>query len=386
MKDKKILSLALKVMIPVVVLTVLLILKFTVFTKEELSLARYAIVGVEGFDGNAKATVALDDTGLYKALCGKDATDADRQEYEEFVNSVTCFIDKNDKLSNGDNIKVSVEYDKEVADRLGVRVDITEREYRVSGLRTGVELDLFEDVKIITGGISPFVYVTCINESDDEYLKSLEYTIDKTSGLAIGDEITITCNIDKDRAESLNYYYDTNELKYTITVADAYVNDLNGIDMDIINGLEEENVAVIINETADTTYHMSYKVTLNSSYLYRDNNEEAVGFKLYEVILADNATNVEQEHENYVFAIYRGSIALPKYTTEADPYDYIDAYFCFKYSDAVISKDGEFLMATNNPENRYACAGSYELIVKSITEDIGGGYTLYEYNNNMEEW
>ena len=196
MKDKKNLSLALKVMIPVVVLTVLLILKFTVFTKEELSLARYAIVGVEGFDGNAKATVALDDTGLYKALCGKDATDADRQQYEEFVNSVTCFIDKNDKLSNGDNIKVSVEYDKEVADRLGVRVDITEREYRVSGLRTGVELDLFEDVKIITGGISPFVYVTCINESDDEYLKSLEYTIDKTSGLAIGDEITITCNID----------------------------------------------------------------------------------------------------------------------------------------------------------------------------------------------
>lgn len=384
MKEKKKLALILKLAIPLTILIVLITLKFTVFSKEKFSLARYTIVGVTGFDTIAKASVSVDEMGLYKALAGEKSTETDWKKYEGFVNSVECTLDKFDNLSNGDKLVVSVTYDETIAKELGIKVDIVEREYKVSGLRTGSKLDLFADVKIITGGISPFVYVTCINESEDEYLAGLEYYISKTSGLSIGDEITITCKIDKDRADSLGYYFEETEKKYVISTADKYIDDVSEIDMELVDNLSEDNISVIINETANTTYHMSYKVTQDTAYLYRDNNEEAVGFKFDRVVLANNNTGVEQEHENYVLVVYHGSIALPKYTAEADPYDYVDAYFGFKYSDAILSKDGEFLMATNDPHNRFVCAGSYEALINTVQEDIGVGYDMQEINDTEE--
>ncbi len=385
MKEKNKLSLVLKLAIPLAILIVLIVFKFTVFTETKFSLARYAVVGVEGFDTRATATVVVDELGLYKALAGDDASQTEQLKYKEFVESVSCTISQNNNLSNGDELVVTVDYDEAVAKKLGIRVDFTERIYKVSGLRTGTELDLFADIKIITGGISPFVYVTCINESEDEYLKSLEYTIDKTSGLSIGDEITITCNIDSERADSLGYYFNESEKKYIISTADKYIDNPQEIDIELINGLSEENINVIISETADTTYHMSYAVTQNNEYLYRDNNEAAVGFWFDRVLLANNSTGVEQEHENYILVVYHGSIALPKYTTEPDPYDYVNAYFCFKYSDAILSMDGEFLMATNDPHNRFVCGDSYEAVVNAVLEDIGAGYDLQEYTNVLEE-
>ena len=385
MKKKVNLSLILKLGIPLTILVVLLILKFTVFNAKEFSLARYTIVGVNGFNSRATATVTVDETGLYKALAGKDSTENEWKKYEGFVESVSCTLDKVDNLSNGDELIITVSYDENIAKSLGIDVDITERKYKVSGLRTGKELDLFADVKIITGGISPFIYVTCINESEDEYLSTLEYSIDKTSGNSIGDEITITCKIDAEHANSLGYYYKEAEKKYIISTADKYIDSPSEIDMDLVEGLTSDNVDVIITETANTTYHMVYKATKNNLYLYRDGNEEAVGFALEKVLLANNNTGMEQEHENYVLVVYRGSIALPNYTQTEDPYDYVETFFCFMYSDAVLSKDGEFIMATNDPQNRYVCADSYENVIDIAFEEMGGGYTIQEYNSTEEE-
>ena len=385
MKKNVKLSLILKLVVPLVILVVLLVLKFTVFSSKEFSLARYTIVGIEGFNTRATATVSVDEMGLYKALAGSQSTENEWKKYEEFVNSVTCTLDKNDNLSNGDKLRITVSYDESIAKALGIDVKVTEREYKVSGLRTGKELDLFADVKIITGGISPFIYVTCLNESEDEYLSSLEYSIDKTYGLAIGDEITITCKIDKEHADEMGYFFEETEKKYVISTADKYIDNPSEIDIEFIEALSGDNVNVIITETADTTYHMVYKVTQDNMYLYRDGNEDAVGFSLDRVVLANNNTGMEQEHENYVLVIYHGSIALPKYTQEADPYDYVDSYFCFKYSDAILSMDGEFLMATNDPHNRYVCADSYENVINSVLMDIGGGYDMQEYIYMEEE-
>ena len=253
MKKKVKLSLILKLVIPLMVLVVLLVLKFTVFSPKEFSLARYTIVGVEGFNTSAYATVTVDEMGLYKALAGKDSTEDEWKLYEDFVNSVTCSLDKNDNLSNGDVLKITVDYDESIAKSLGIDVEVTEREYKVSGLRTGKELDLFADVKIITGGISPFIYVTCLNESEDEYLSTLEYSIDKTYGLAIGDEITITCKIDEEHADSLGYFYKEIEKKYVISTADKYIDDPSEIDIKLIDSLSETNIDVIVSIFAGHT-------------------------------------------------------------------------------------------------------------------------------------
>lgn len=367
-----------KVAIPLVILIVLIVLKNTVFSSDEFSLARYAMVTIEGFDSRARANAYLDDVGLYNALAGEKASEEEKNKYKPFVDSISITLDREDGLSNGDVVKVSVEYDRDMAEELGLVIDLDNRYVKVKNLKEGRELDLFSDVKIITGGISPYVYAAYINESEDEYLSKLEYDIDKNAELSIGDEITITCMIDEESAAKKGYYYDTNKMQYTIVKADKYIDSVDEVDVGVIEELKEECIEVIVNETNDTTYHMSYKVTGSNEYLYRDNNEKAVGFEYYGTVLANNDIGFEQKHENYVLVFYKGSIALPTYTTEEDPYDYIDAYFCFIYSDAILTKDGEFLMATNEPENRFVCGNSYENALAAVEESIGRGYAMQD--------
>ena len=137
MKEKIKLSLVLKLAIPLVILVVLLILKLTVSTENKFSLARYAVVGLEGFNNRATATVVIDELGLYKALAGEDSTSSEQLKYKEFVETVTCSINRNDKLSNGDELIVSVDYNKDIAEQLGIKVDVTERKYIVQSKRSG---------------------------------------------------------------------------------------------------------------------------------------------------------------------------------------------------------------------------------------------------------
>ena len=368
-------STLIKVTVPAILIVLLIILRFNVFSESEFSPARYVVVEVNGVDSRGRAEAYLDEESLYNALADNEDYETAKLKYGEFVDTINISVSKNEELSNGDVITIRTDYDETVAEKLGITVDYSERSITVSGLKKGEELDLFSDVKIITGGTSPYVYATYINESENEYLASLEYKIDKTSDLSIGDEITITCLIDETAAADNGYYYDVSEMKYTIAQADKYIDSPDEIDMSAIEALTKDNIQTITDETADTTYHMAYKVTGDSGYLYRDNNEAAVSFELDRVTLANNTTGFEQKYENYILVFYKGYIALPKYTTEEDPYDYVEAYFCFMYSDAILTMNGEFAMAAGT-NSRFVCGSSYESAVKAVEEEIGNGYAV----------
>ena len=371
-------SIVFKILIPIVILAVLVVAYIMRTNKDEFSLARYVIFTIEGVDSRGKATLDIDETGVYNALAEIYGVDEPQQYYESFVGSLNISADKTEGLSNGDIISVEVEYDEQIAATLGIDVDIATRSIQITGLRTGEKINLFSDIKIITGGISPYVYATYVNESENEFISSLEYKISRTGNLAVGDEIEISCSVDEKTAAEHGYYYDVDVMTYVITKADKYADAPEEVDMELIESLEEVNIKVIRDETADTTYRMAYKVTGRTEYLYRDNNEEAVSFTSDKVILAVNDSGIKREHENYVLAFYKGSIALPRYTTEADPYDYVNAYFCFIYSDAVFARDGKFLMATNEPEKRYVCGENFEVVMTAVEETIGKEYVFKE--------
>lgn len=381
MSRSKLLGLIIKIAVPVVLLTVLIIIKVRTSSDDKLILSRYVLVTFDGFDERAAAAAVLDEVGLYSALAGKDAGEDEKLKYEEFVSSVTFKLDKTKDVKNGDEITVEVNCDDGLADKLRIKVDKTPRKVSVSGLETGNQLDVFGELKIITGGISPYIYVTYSNESKNEYLSSLEYDISKTSGLAIGDEITIKCSIDKKTAADKGYYFDSNEMTYTIEEADKYIDAPSELDMEILNGIVAENIKVIGEEVADTTNHMSYEVTGDMNYLFRDGNEEAKDFKLSKAVLAVNASGYEQKHENYVLLFYNGKVVMPLYNNADDPYEYLDAWMCFIYSDAVLLREGKMSMATNDPQLRYVCGSSYDDVQLSVMDEIGRAYDFIEIEN-----
>ena len=376
MNRKKITKIAIIAGVSVAVLCVLIFLGIKHLSGDSVYIAGYVIVKTEGIDGRGKAEAVLDEVGLYGALAGTKATEEDKSRYKNFVDSVSFTLDKQDKLSNGDEIVLSITYDKTEADKLGIKTADNDRRIKVAGLSEGTLLDAFAEIKIITGGISPYIYVTYSNESENEYLASLEYSISKTSGLAIGDKIVIKCLADEKNAADKGFYFDTMEMEYTISEADKYIDKPELMDVSVIKELSEENIETIKTETEDTTSHMSYEVTKDTGYLYRDNNESAKDISFVKAVLAYNSSGFEREHENYILLFYRGDIVIPTYTDSDDPYEYIEGYFCFMYSDAVITRDGEFSMATNDPVLRYVCGKSYEEALSDAEAEMGSGYEL----------
>lgn len=381
MSRSKLLGLIIKIAVPVVLLTVLIIIKVRTSSDDKLILSRYVLVTFDGFDERAAAAAVIDEAGLYSALAGRDAGEDEKLKYKEFVSSVTFRLDKTKDVKNGDELTVEVDCDDGLADKLRIKVDKMPRKVSVSGLETGNFLDVFGELKIITGGISPYIYVTYSNESKNEYLSSLEYDISKTSSLAIGDEINIKCSIDKKTASEKGYYFDSNEMTYTIEEADKYIDAPSELDMEILNGIVTENIKVIGEEVADTTNHMSYEVTGDMNYLFRDGNEEARDFKLSKAVLAVNASGYEQKHENYVLFFYNGKVVMPLYNNTDDPYEYLDAWMCFIYSDAVLLREGKMSMATNDPQLRYVCGSSYEDVQLAVVDEIGRAYDFIEIEN-----
>ena len=374
MKIKQYKSLIWKLGIPLVILITLIVVKIVTGKNDNSNIAGYVMVNVEGFDKRAVAKLSINTVGLENALKDKNTTQSELSDIETFIGTVTYEADKTENLSNGDVITIKASYNNELADRLGIKFKSNTRTYKVSGLEKGQMLDAFKDIKIITGGISPYVYVTYDNESDNEYLKTLEYSIDKSSNLAIGDQVTITCNADVESAQEKGYYFDTLEMKYTITEADKYIDDGREFDKELIESLVDEDIDVIVKEIEDTTEHMSYKVTQDVNYLFKDGNEEADDFSLEKAVLAYNDSGYEQEHENYLLLYFKGNIKIPTYNTTGDAYTNLECRFCFMYSDAVLLRDKTISMATNDPEMRYVCGTDFDDVKLAVTSEIGSSY------------
>lgn len=380
MDKKKILGIFIKVSVPVVVLAVILVVVLSKNRKNEFSLTDYAQIDIKGVDGNGKVNISLDKDGLYKYFVDDDTSDSEAEEYKKFVESVYFDADVTEELSNGDEVIITAHYDAEIAKALDVKTGDITRKVKVSGLKDGVMLDAFKELQIITSGVSPYVTVTYNNQSSNEYLKTLEYSISRTSGVKVGDTITITCKADEDYAATKGYYFDTLEMNYTIDKADVYVEKETDINKSVLNTIVEDAKKVITEATADTTTRMTYQVTGDKGYLYRDGNEEAVAFELYKAELAYNATSYANAHHNYIMVYLKGQIRVPNYSGSEDPYEYIDAYFCFVFYDAIRTADGEFCMAVNELDKRYICGRSFDEVKAQMNGQIGQGYNYTEIN------
>ena len=93
-----------------------------------------------------------------------------------------------------------------------------------------------------------------------------------------------------------------------------------------------------------------------------------------------NATNYTNAHHNYELVYLKGQIRVPNYSGSEDPYEYIDAYFCFVFYDAIRTADGEFCMAVNELEKRYICGRSFDEVKAQMNGQIGQGYNYTEIN------
>ena len=286
-------------------------------------------------------------------------------DYRKLADSIKASISETD-ISNGDKLTVTVEYDAELAEKIGITVSKSEYTVRASGIGQGEETDLFANIEVIFAGISPNAYVVINNNWKDGYISKLQFTADKSNDVKIGDEITIICSASPEDlarhgivAKQLSVVYKADRLS-------SYVTSVSQIDMEMLQSMQNEAQKTIHSQTEDKTFRMLYRATGNRDYLYALNEETTANIQLVDKLLLTRKNVSEADTGNYVYLIYSAEVS------NADSMETV--YFVFEYSEGYVTVDGEFNILHDEPAERYSCSTDYEALYQ---EKIGAKEDLY---------
>ena len=159
--------------------------------KPTVKLDKYLNVTFEGYESAGKAEVSFDKDGFKKEYGSKIKAS------EYFL--ITCVdgdIDKPTGLSNGDTVKFAWQCnDEEALNKYGIRLNYSDREYTVEGLKAVGSFDPFEGVEVAFDGISSEGYAVLSGKSAAKEAENLTYDIDRKEGLSNGDTITVAVSL-----------------------------------------------------------------------------------------------------------------------------------------------------------------------------------------------
>ena len=229
-----------------------------------INLTDYATVNFEGVDGKGTATVNYDLTQLEKDFVGDDDGNISQEEAQELVNfasfemSIKWELDKQEALSNGDKVKLTVTYNEDSAKEQKINIKgETTKEFEVTGLKEPITLDAFDPevfdtdtgVKISYEGISPMASIVIENGcGDGQAQRFVEYVPDKTYEISNGDTITITASL-TEQAIKEGYVLKEEQTQITVEGLESYVLNLSEL-----NEGDRNNVETKLNDLfKDTT-------------------------------------------------------------------------------------------------------------------------------------
>ena len=171
---------------------------------------------------------------------------------------------ENGTLSNGDVIKITAEYDEDLAKELHITVKDTEYEYTVEGLADLVEVDLFEGLEVGWGvsyyGSTPTLQVE--QTSDDELLQNISYYTEEVDDTTV----EVTASIDEESLISQGYIAKDNTYTKTYDVGQRPIpiTSLDGEGVEEAYRQEAEKVATAYQNMCSKIYVEGNPVTISS--------------------------------------------------------------------------------------------------------------------------
>ena len=220
---------------------------FTGCGKQKVELNSFIKVESEGYDGYGNASYSVDTESLEAAL---NTIVDDNSNIQSLENLMSGELDKTESLSNGDtltfNWSISENQEKAIEDKLGIDIVYESFESTVEGLEDPANFDVSSILEIETRGASPNASIEVNTIYED-----LNAKVDKSEGLANGDEVTITIvprELDKTLEEvcaEYNIPVFNSEFKYTIEGLPNYVKTVDEIPESVLNVMLEKSDKII---------------------------------------------------------------------------------------------------------------------------------------------
>lgn len=299
-----------------VLLILIAIIVLVVTHKKTLDLQDYTKVSFEGYNGYGIATIDfdrdkfMDDVEEYGDVDDVDTDDIDDiEDWAELltdsadaydaINDISYELDKSDKLSNGDKVKVKYEFDNEKAAEIGLKFKGEDKEFEVKGLKKVKEINPFDDLTVEFSGISPNAKVEITSDSSEDVISYIRFEADKTSGIAKGDKITVTVDVDEDYILK-NYGCKLKETskEYTCEDVDEYIIKYADISTEYLETIKTQAQDVINSYFAEEKeYIQAGKLTFEGVYFLT--NKDVSTWSSHNILDVVYSTTVKSKDKSF---------------------------------------------------------------------------------------
>ena len=382
-----------------VLLVILILVLILVNGKKTINLEEYVTVGTDGYDGQGTAyadwkseladvvlkAMGIDAKKMDEYIDNGDFLNSDSslakayaayEKYDEMMESLDLHIDRNENLSNGDKITVTITYDNELAAENDIKFTGEKYVYVVSGLEKLEAVNPFEGLTVEFTGASPQLKAELSYNGPQDFLQEYQFSIDKMENLEIGDTVTVTCNCSKEDAAYHGASLSETTKEYTVGEADAYVGTVRQLEEKGTDGMQKDAKDVIESYFARNTDQIGYK-NLKYQGIYVLNQKQPNGWDSY----------------NSIYMIYSATVTSKE---DEKQFQTTKVYLPVQFINVILSKEGELTWDVPNEiagttDLRYGWFGQvsgYETEKDMYQELIAqqkDGYT-YEISTTLQEF
>ncbi len=285
------------------------------------------------------------------------------------------------QMSNGDNVKVSVQFGSDDFVRAGVELIGLEKEYTVSNLTETQPVDILQYYKVTFTGLNGSGKATLEPTQDSltvgdfsvnlktgectyqgEFWRNLYVNLSKSHGLSNDEKIKLYFNLDDNIFLKYGYALTPVEKELTVTGLASYVTTLSQIqNSDAVVAAGKQVVFDYLNDDWAGAVHNIYWGKFYNQAIGED-------MKLHNMVLTTPKSSASTTH-NDLWLIYSVTLSDNKITT---PTVY---YFAIRQSDVAVYGDGT--LYADSWVNKYNGYTSYEALYEEL---------IKQFNLNIESY
>lgn len=178
---------------------------------------------------------------VYRELYGN----TDKSAANDLIRYISVSLDKNNKLSNGDTVRIIWKIDNEKIETYFVcDYAYTSETITVAGLKDANTFNPFEKIEVSFSGVSPYGVADVYNYGPD--YRGI-YKVMPNKNLKNGDKVTVTysCSDKANMIANYGVYPSTFEKTYTVSGLDAYVQSITELSNEQQNKLVSDAIRKI---------------------------------------------------------------------------------------------------------------------------------------------
>ena len=372
-----------------VILTVIIGALKSLAPYEKVDLADYANYTYSGYNTKGSVDVVINEdlTSILMQKLKQDYEDAfinfkkcDTEDYHRFYSSLSVTVNAPEYLSNGSRFSYTVNYDKDLAKKLKLKVKNDTREVMVSGLVTAAVISydtLFEGISFTYEGVSPKLSATMTNNTVNPYLADVEFIIEgEEEYYEEGDVIRVRAVYDEKVCLEKHFVIDKEQSEcykdFIVEANSHYVRSASELSQDIINrAVSAANSAFTTKTANEYGVRVYFEANIAPVYVNKKSTFEWVSYgpiSAYLKVANQEIAGKNSNNYNDLDIVYTGVL------TQADG-QHVNVEAVVRFKDIIVNNDGTYTYDFSNPSIS-SCSHYDARIKKNVIANYEKNWTV----------